>query len=69
MASVYIIYSETIDKFYIGSCLDIENRLKQHNDAYFNKCYTSKSNDWFVFFSINHLEYDIARKSKWNNKK
>jgi putative endonuclease len=28
---VYILYSETIDKYYFGSCSNIEERLLRHN--------------------------------------
>lgn len=28
---VYILYSNSADKYYIGSCEDMETRLEQHN--------------------------------------
>ncbi len=28
---VYVLYSETCDRYYIGSCADIEARLIRHN--------------------------------------
>ena len=28
---VYILYSRTKDRYYIGSCSDVEERLKRHN--------------------------------------
>ena len=28
---VYILYSKTKDRFYIGSCSDLEERLRRHN--------------------------------------
>ncbi|MFN5983120.1 MAG: GIY-YIG nuclease family protein [Fluviicola sp.] len=31
MATVYIIYSKSIDKFYVGSCLNLIERLELHN--------------------------------------
>ena len=30
MATVYILYSSSIDQHYIGSCKDIETRLQEH---------------------------------------
>ena len=30
---VYILYSPVANKYYIGSCADIENRIKQHNSG------------------------------------
>ena len=31
MAMVYILYSEKIDKYYIGACINMERRLYEHN--------------------------------------
>jgi len=33
---VYIIYSETFDKFYIGQTNDITDRLRRHNSGFEN---------------------------------
>ena len=30
---VYILYSETVSKFYTGSCADIHIRMEQHNNG------------------------------------
>ena len=32
--STYILYSETTDKFYIGSTQDLEKRLQRHNSKH-----------------------------------
>ncbi|WP_085767772.1 GIY-YIG nuclease family protein [Nonlabens spongiae] len=45
MASVYIIYSNKLNRFYTGSCLDFEERLRLHNSGYYAKSYTSKTDD------------------------
>ena len=52
MAFVYIIYSSSLDKFYIGSTTDLEARLMQHNSSFFKQSYTAKTNDWELFYSI-----------------
>ncbi|MBF8965742.1 GIY-YIG nuclease family protein [Pontibacter sp. FD36] len=31
MAYTYILYSEKTDRYYVGSCQDLEVRLSQHN--------------------------------------
>ena len=31
MASVYILYSKRLDKYYVGACTDLERRLYEHN--------------------------------------
>jgi hypothetical protein len=31
MASVYILFSEKLNKFYVGACIDLERRFYEHN--------------------------------------
>ena len=62
MATVYIIYSKSIDAYYIGSCLDLQLRLQQHNSHQFSVAFTQRADDWEIFFSISELSYDQARK-------
>ena len=54
MAHTYILYSKKIDKYYIGSCLgSISARIKKHNESFYGrKSFTSRSNDWKLFLSI-----------------
>ncbi|TND04270.1 MAG: putative endonuclease [Bacteroidetes bacterium] len=61
MASVYILYSTSIDTFYIGSCQNLEERIRQHKDKNFETAYTRQVDDWDLFFCINNLEYQQAR--------
>ncbi|MFN2261838.1 MAG: GIY-YIG nuclease family protein [Psychroflexus sp.] len=46
MHFVYIIYSKAVDKFYVGETPDVENRVKLHNDHYFEDAYTKIAQDW-----------------------
>ena len=62
MAFLYILYSETLDKFYIGSCMDLQKRLQAHHDKFYKSSFTSKANDWNLFYSLEKLEYTQARK-------
>jgi putative endonuclease len=62
MASVYILFSENLNKYYIGSCLDLDERLILHKNNTFKNSFTSNSDDWFLFLSLNDLEYSQARK-------
>ncbi len=41
---LYIIYSEILNRYYIGYTQDLEKRLLQHNNG--DSKYTSKANDW-----------------------
>ena len=61
MAFVYILYSKKLDRFYVGSCLDLDARVKEHlNKKYLG--FTSNANDWELFVSISDLQYKQARK-------
>ncbi len=42
---IYIIYSETLDKYYVGYSQNPWNRLDQHNSNSKDK-YTGRSQDW-----------------------
>jgi len=57
MASVYILFSKSIDTYYIGSCEDLEKRLIQHWDKTFGFSFTAKAEDWEIFLKIEDLEY------------
>ena len=62
MASVYILYSKKLSRFYTGSCLDLKVRLDQHLNQQFPGSYTAKANDWELFFEISNLNYGQARR-------
>lgn len=57
MATVYILYSLSIDQYYIGSCLDLKQRLEQHLNKSYQVGFTHRANDWELFYSIEDLEY------------
>lgn len=69
MATIYILHSESIDQFYIGSCLDLKQRLEQHSNKSYQAGFTHRADDWKVFYSIEDLEYGIARKIEQHIKK
>ncbi|HKK64013.1 MAG TPA: GIY-YIG nuclease family protein [Bacteroidales bacterium] len=58
----YILYSEKLDKFYIGaSHEDVNNRLDKHiNHSYGKHRFTAKTNDWVVFLNIDANDYPHA---------
>ena len=62
MAVVYILYSKTLDKYYVGSCKDLTDRLNQHLDKEFQNAFTSKTQDWEIYYCIEDLVYLQARK-------
>lgn len=47
---VYILWSEKLNKFYVGSTQDIVNRLKEHNNG--EGSFTSKGIPWILKWSL-----------------
>jgi putative endonuclease len=57
----YVIYSQSVDKYYIGYTEDFEERLKLHNSGYFGgKSYTHKASDWKEFIRIKCRTIEMA---------
>jgi putative endonuclease len=56
----YILYSEKLDKYYIGSTNDIQGRLKRHNTS--NKGFTSMGKPWELKYFEEYTEKKIALK-------
>jgi putative endonuclease len=51
--SCYIIYSKSINRYYVGYSSDIVERLRLHNDGYFGeRSYTHRTSDWDIFLLI-----------------
>ena len=46
---LYILYSKSEDKYYIGHTADIKGRLLKHNANH--KGFTGKNNDWEILYS------------------
>ena len=71
MYYVYILYSEYLDKYYIGSTKDVNERLKQHNSAE-NQHWSKKGIPWIlkaqlILDTLNQarkIEYFIKSKKK-----
>jgi len=69
MASVYILYSQLLDRYYVGSCKDLDTRIHDHLFKYFPNAYTAKADDWTLFLAIKNLTYSQARKIELHIKK
>ena len=53
MASVYILYSQTLDSFYTGATTDtVASRLERHLSGYYDDKYTARVQDWVLFIEI-----------------
>ncbi|SDI09342.1 GIY-YIG nuclease family protein [Chryseobacterium jejuense] len=52
MCYCYILYSESLDKYYIGhSCESLQERLRKHLSNH--KGFTSKAKDWIIIYFEN----------------
>lgn len=69
MASVYILFSKKLDRFYTGSCKDFSYRIEQHFNKDFSKSFTTKTDDWEFFFYVDNLHYVQARMIEQHIKK
>jgi putative endonuclease len=70
MASVYILYSEKLDRFYTGSCKDLSYRLlDQHLNKEFKESFTAMADDWELYHCIDELAYKQARSIETHLKK
>ena len=72
MAHTYILYSKTLDRYYIGSTDDkLEERLRRHLSNH--KGFTAKVKDWMIAYYETHDDIASARKREmqikgWKNK-
>jgi putative endonuclease len=60
---VYILFSDKLQKFYIGTTDDVEQRLLEHNNARYPDAYTVKGIPWTLYLTIvcesSRLAYQI----------
>lgn len=49
---VYVIYSKTIDSFYIGQSVNLEVRVQQHVVHEKLHATTAKADDWVIFYYL-----------------
>jgi putative endonuclease len=71
----YILYSKSINRYYIGYTSDIEERLKLHNIGYFGgKSYTHITSDWDLYLlipceSVNQAKFIETKIKKMRSRK
>jgi putative endonuclease len=52
MHYVYIIFSNSAQKFYVGETQNITERLEKHNSRSYSNAFTSQANDWTIEATI-----------------
>ncbi len=57
---VYILYSKTKDKYYVGQSDDLKERLLSHNSG--KSPYTSIASDWELVYFEEHETRTASRK-------
>ena len=57
---VYIIFSEKLNRYYVGHTEDINNRLSQHNSGLSK--FTAKAKDWKLAYSEIFITREGAHK-------
>ena len=62
MIGCYILFSETLNKFYVGATQDdVNSRIEKHNNStYGTSRYTSVAEDWKLFIFIAVTDYAHA---------
>ena len=57
----YILYSEKLDKYYIGSTSSLQGRLQRHNTS--NKGFTSTGKPWVLkYFEVFESKHDAIKR-------
>jgi putative endonuclease len=66
---VYIIYSATLDKYYVGQTENVKQRLEQHNSGVSK--FTSSAKDWEIKYleAFGSREAALKREKEIKNKK
>ena len=49
---VYILFSESLNRFYIGTTDDVNKRLHEHNTGHYDNSFTIKGIPWSLFHVI-----------------
>lgn len=60
MAFMYILYSEKLDKYYIGACKDFDRRFYEHNIGHSK--FTSLGTPWVLAYKEEFGDLKLAKK-------
>ena len=69
MATVYILFSKKFDRYYVGSCLNLDERIADHKSKKYQNSYTCDADDWELFYKLVDLGYRQAREIEKHIKK
>jgi putative endonuclease len=60
----YVLYSPSLDKFYVGESNHVDLRLDLHNSGHYNSAFTKRATDWVVFLIIPCSDRSTALKTE-----
>jgi putative endonuclease len=64
---MYIIFSEKLNKYYVGACINLERRLHEHNIGHSK--FTSTGIPWILKYSELYESLAVAKKKEMAIKK
>lgn len=67
MAFMYILYSDKLDKYYVGACTNLERRLYEHNIGHSK--FTALGMPWEVVYKEEFEDLKLAKKRELEIKK
>ena len=72
MYSFYILYSSSMDKYYLGHTSNIQERIRKHNTSH--KGFTGRANDWELIYNEPFLSKEDAyarerQVKSWKNRR
>ena len=67
MYHCYILYSEKLDKYYIGSTFNVQERLRRHNSS--NRGFTSAGKPWELKYAEEFKNKSLALNKRKTTKK
>ena len=59
---VYIIYSQSVNRFYVGQTINPSKRLEQHKSHFYKNSSTKIADDWELFLVIECISKKQALK-------
>ena len=60
MHFVYILYSQKLNRYYIGETHDVSLRLERHNSDYYDNKWTAKGKPWTLILVMSCLNRSHA---------
>jgi putative endonuclease len=60
MATVYILFSKKLNKYYVGACTDLERRLHEHSIGHSK--FTSTGIPWILFHEVKFDDLPAAKR-------